>query len=184
MPISVSCPSCGKNLSAPDSSAGKRAKCPGCGQIMTIPEVVLDAESVGTRTAGPPTGLGSVSEPPSTDVASGARQPCPECGEMIVVGAAKCRFCNAIFDPNLKRMKLGGRDAGWEDLRQIASYQRGVIFCILFYFLAIGLAIGLPKTLAFIPGLLFIAQLSAALSLRFSLRQKYTPRARGLPWVF
>jgi hypothetical protein len=32
-----------------------------------------------------------------------ARRPCPECGEMIVAGAAKCRFCGAVFDPRLKK---------------------------------------------------------------------------------
>jgi hypothetical protein len=40
---------------------------------------------------------------PATPGAGGeARRPCPECGEMIMVTAAKCRFCNAIFDPRLK----------------------------------------------------------------------------------
>jgi hypothetical protein len=31
------------------------------------------------------------------------RTPCLACGEMIVRGAAKCRFCGEIFDPVLKQ---------------------------------------------------------------------------------
>jgi len=31
------------------------------------------------------------------------RYPCPACGEMIVRGAAKCRYCDEIFDPVLKQ---------------------------------------------------------------------------------
>jgi len=129
----MSCLSCGKTLSAPDNAAGKKAKCPFCGEIMTVPETVLDAEAVGVGVAGPSGGLGQTTTPPSPAAGSQARQPCPECGEMIVVGAAKCRFCNAIFDPELKKNRLGRRG---EDLRQIASYQRGVIFCILIQVLA------------------------------------------------
>ncbi len=36
MPIPVKC-SCGKQISAPDKLAGKRAKCPGCGEALSIP---------------------------------------------------------------------------------------------------------------------------------------------------
>ena len=38
MPIKMTCPSCGKMLSAPDSAVGKKAKCPSCGEIMIVPE--------------------------------------------------------------------------------------------------------------------------------------------------
>ena len=55
---------------------------------------------------------------------------------MIIVGAAKCRFCNAIFDPQLKLLEKNRPGSGSEELRQIAVYQRGVIFCILIQFLA------------------------------------------------
>jgi hypothetical protein len=48
------------------------------------------------------------------------RRPCPMCGEMIPAKAMKCRFCNTIFDPALrkaeaKRMK-GGGGAGDDDM--------------------------------------------------------------------
>jgi hypothetical protein len=36
MPITVPCP-CGKNLTAPDGLAGKRAKCPSCGDAVEVP---------------------------------------------------------------------------------------------------------------------------------------------------
>ncbi len=119
MPINMNCPSCSKLLAAPDTAAGKRAKCPSCGQIMIVPEVVHDAEEFGSPPLEPstpfsplpsasPTGswLDEMQDPAveSTPPGAGAeaRRPCPECGEMIMVGAAKCRFCNAIFDPRLK----------------------------------------------------------------------------------
>jgi predicted RNA-binding Zn-ribbon protein involved in translation (DUF1610 family) len=118
MPINMSCPSCGKTLAAPDSSAGKKAKCPSCGQIMIIPAAARQAGDFGA----PPTSsepspqasaggeswlddIGGTSATPSAAVTGPGgeeRKPCPECGEMIVAGAAKCRFCNAIFDPRLK----------------------------------------------------------------------------------
>ncbi len=38
------------------------------------------------------------------EVPSDVRRPCAECGEMIASGAAKCRFCGAVFDPRLRHM--------------------------------------------------------------------------------
>ncbi len=52
MPINMNCPSCGKNLSAPDTAAGKKAKCPACGQIMIVPEIVQEAEEFGAAAPG------------------------------------------------------------------------------------------------------------------------------------
>ena len=49
MPINMSCPSCGKTLSAPDSAAGKRAKCPSCGQIMIVPGAAQQAGGLSPR---------------------------------------------------------------------------------------------------------------------------------------
>ncbi len=136
MPIKMNCPSCGKTLAAPDSSFGKKVKCPACGQIMTVPEVAQAAEPVGAGAAGPAGAVGQTSAPPSPAADGETRWPCPECGEMIVAGAAKCRFCNAIFDPKLKLLKTSGPGSGNEELRQIASFQRGVIFSILIQILA------------------------------------------------
>lgn len=124
MSISMACPACGKTLAAPDSAVGKRAKCPACGQIMIVPEAQPEGASGGPA---PPSassgsqpvgdgkessldGLGGPNQAAATgpaDAGGDARRPCPECGEMIMVGAAKCRFCGATFDPRLRR--AGGR---------------------------------------------------------------------------
>jgi len=107
-------------LSAPETAAGKKAKCPTCGQIMTVPEAVQDAEEIGASPSTPFSPLPSAESPqnwldemqgpeaaPATHGPSGeARRPCPECGEMIVAGAAKCRFCGAVFDPRLRRTSM------------------------------------------------------------------------------
>jgi predicted RNA-binding Zn-ribbon protein involved in translation (DUF1610 family) len=116
MPISFSCPQCGKKLKAPDNAVGKRSKCPGCGNPVTCPEPVYDAELV----EAPPPGLGGgdpaadldpdqpyavVEPPPSPASAPESRRPCPMCGEMILTTAAKCRYCGEVFDPTLKKAK-------------------------------------------------------------------------------
>ena len=108
MTIEVSCPACGKTLQAKDSAAGKQAKCPGCGGIISIPEAVLDTvdevqefdqgfDADFDYAAAEQQGPSSPSEQ--------SRRPCPQCGEMIVSGAAKCRFCGEIFDLRLKRQQ-------------------------------------------------------------------------------
>jgi hypothetical protein len=127
MPISFSCPRCGKNLKAPDNAAGKSSKCPGCGSPVTCPEPIYDAELVdpvpggvdpfADMDASRPYGLagpapGASSAPESSGE---ARRPCPMCGEMIVVGAVKCRFCGEIFDPALKKARKKGKKYGSED---------------------------------------------------------------------
>lgn len=128
MPINMSCPSCGKTLAAPDSAAGKRAKCPACSQVMIVP-AAPQAEGSGPPPQPPSTPFTPPSSGPGGEnwldqISGGApaarasapvpggeeRKPCPECGEMIMVGAAKCRFCGAVFDPRLRG--TGFRAAG------------------------------------------------------------------------
>ena len=124
MPISFLCPQCGKKLKAPDEAVGKSSKCPGCGAKVTCPEPIYDAELADAPAAGPD-GVGpygdldpdkpyelAASEPAAAP-AEEARRPCPMCGEMILVGAAKCRYCGEIFDPALKKAK-GSRKHGPE----------------------------------------------------------------------
>lgn len=153
------CPGCGKPIQVPDSAAGKRVKCPACSHVWQIPRRVVDAEAVPGSPGGPmvptvvspptstkqnnwfddmasdtyslasgsalprPTqaGGGSVAEPP--------RRPCPRCGEMIAVGAAKCRFCNAIFDETLRKAKKKKRksSSGDDDDLSVGDW----IVCIL-----------------------------------------------------
>ena len=161
MPIRMNCPSCGKALSAPDASSGKKAKCPDCGQLMVVPEAVHEAESVETAGAGPAAGAAPASGGAMPAMGEPDRRPCPVCGEMIVAGAAKCRFCNAVFDPMLKSAQGRGSGKGNEFLRQVASYQRGLIFSILAqivgYVLLIMTSASHQPALALVPFLLLLA---------------------------
>lgn len=105
MSISVKCEECGKTLKAPDSAAGKKAKCPQCGSVVKIPEAIYEAEEVSeeasnTEEEDPFGGIDSYDSPA---VPGEKRKPCPACGEMIVAGAAKCRYCGEIFDAKLKK---------------------------------------------------------------------------------
>src|SRR5262252_974327 len=110
MPISFSCPQCGKKLKAPDNAVGKTSKCPGCGSPVTCPEPIYDAELVEAPPAVPggvdpyadadPSQAYAMVEPePAAAPAAEPRRPCPMCGEMILATAAKCRYCGEIFDP-------------------------------------------------------------------------------------
>ena len=42
MPIELTC-QCGKRLAAPDDFAGKNVKCPQCSQVVTVPEMMVEA---------------------------------------------------------------------------------------------------------------------------------------------
>jgi predicted RNA-binding Zn-ribbon protein involved in translation (DUF1610 family) len=118
MPINMSCPSCGKTLSAPDAAAGKKAKCPACSQVMIVPGVGTGTEMSSSppddhpaadhASTAPAAGSGTnwlddlgAQAPAQQGADADARRPCPECGEMIATNAVKCRFCGAIFDPRL-----------------------------------------------------------------------------------
>jgi len=103
VPIKVTCAGCGVSLTTPDSSAGKWAKCPKCGQPIQIPEAKVEEEVLEAESSI----FDGLSE---EDMTAGAviqdeRRACPACGEMIVRGAAKCRFCGEIFDATLKQQE-------------------------------------------------------------------------------
>jgi hypothetical protein len=61
MPISVTCPSCGRVCKAPDSKAGGTGTCPGCRATVHIP-----ASSPGSASAGAASPSGSSSTSPSS----------------------------------------------------------------------------------------------------------------------
>lgn len=125
MPISFACPNCGKKLKAPDDAVGKSSRCPGCGNTVTCPEPILDAELIDATAdepgfvldepllpgsgAGQDHGLAGAAAVPAP--AEEVRRPCPMCGEMIVAGAAKCRFCGEIFDESIRKVRSGRRRA-------------------------------------------------------------------------
>jgi hypothetical protein len=147
MPISLTCPSCGKKLRAPDHSAGGRARCPQCQTVLTLPAVnaqheeALDAEPVKAAVGLPPTppppynaetraaprseakaqAGNAVLPVAEAAVAQAAvdvpRQPCPNCGEMIPVGAQQCRFCRTIFDTELRASRETVVHPGWKSVR-------------------------------------------------------------------
>jgi predicted RNA-binding Zn-ribbon protein involved in translation (DUF1610 family) len=118
MPISFQCPQCGKKLKAPESAVGKSSACPGCGGTVTCPEPIYDAEVVDMTLEQPGTSAGldphvnrdddkpyGLVDQGPTAPARDNRRACPMCGEMIMAGAAKCRYCGEVFDPALKKVK-------------------------------------------------------------------------------
>jgi hypothetical protein len=140
MPISFACPKCGKSLKAPDSAAGKSSTCPGCSSRVTCPEPVYDAELV---EAGPSAldiygDIGdekpyAMTPGPADAPAPGteARKPCPMCGEMIVVSAAKCRFCGEIFDPAVKKAARSGKGGKKGKFKGVPAQQRNLVIFLL-----------------------------------------------------
>jgi predicted RNA-binding Zn-ribbon protein involved in translation (DUF1610 family) len=104
MQIRFDCSHCGKKLKAPDDAEGKKVRCPDCGNVVVVPEEIIEAEEV-AEPASPvnaePGYAIEVSPNPAKDDGK-ERHPCPMCGEMILVSAAKCRFCGEIFDPKLR----------------------------------------------------------------------------------
>ncbi len=131
------------DIQIPASMAGKRVKCPGCSHVWQVPGPVVDAEEVPELPAlesrfddlisdSYPLAkdIGGVTGPAGQPAAAGEppRRPCPMCGEMIVVGAAKCRFCNAIFDETLKRTEKKKKRKGGSDEDLTPSEW---VFCII-----------------------------------------------------
>jgi hypothetical protein len=149
---------------------------------MTVPAPAQEAEMFGAAAAAPASYAAPSPAPVPASPSEGGeqRQPCPECGEMIIVGAAKCRFCNAIFDPKLKQM--GGGTS--EKIKQVARDQKNLIYGILFYLLAaissgvvnasagpgpqndasiIRMVVGLVALVAIIAAVVFVIRLAAKL---------------------
>jgi hypothetical protein len=84
MPISVTCPSCGAKLRAPDNAAGRKLACSQCRKSITVP------------TVDPPPQTVTHSRPQNTPVQ--AAKACPACGESILATAKKCKHCGERLD--------------------------------------------------------------------------------------
>ena len=166
MPINMSCPSCGKSLSAPDTAAGKKARCPSCANIMTVPTGVYDAEEISSaapelgQAEYPTVGDNPGFAPPNTIGESAVvvqqppRRPCRMCGEQIVATAGKCRFCGAIFDPRLRAISTGSfATSGFsptERIEQIRSAFKWWWICLA---VGAGLCLTCVGAIVGIPGL-------------------------------
>lgn len=141
------CPSCGQIMIVPDvvheaediyasppepftpySPQPPAGSAPGW--LDDVQEAVAGSQNDPIRTESAQDRLGDMQgvahAPMASDSGGQARRPCPECGEMIVVGAAKCRFCNAIFDP---RLKLQVKRAYGPDDENLSTGEW--VFCIL-----------------------------------------------------
>jgi hypothetical protein len=115
MPIRFECDHCGTKLKAPDGTTGKTTKCLKCARPVTIPEPIYEAEVVDDAGAPEPLGAADffdvatddpydvVGAPATKETGPEQRRPCPMCGEMILIGAAKCRFCGEVFDSALSK---------------------------------------------------------------------------------
>lgn len=104
MPITVSCPTCGKHLTAPDAAGGKVAKCPSCSAKMTLPEAEASSPAADEWTAtpapeqNPPKFARLIVEDyaptqPSADGSQPRMKFCQECGERIRAKAEICPKC-------------------------------------------------------------------------------------------
>ncbi len=168
MPISVTCQECGKGLKAPDALAGKKAKCPQCGAVVPIPVAVVDAELNDDDLSS------DEADAPAAPAAQ--KKPCPMCGEMIQASAAKCRFCGEILDADLRQREKGRtrglQNGSRDDLRAVATFQKGIIVCILVYLVAVGAQFGIPPQLRPILGLglLVLGVVSTVFVFRLAMR--------------
>lgn len=132
MPIKVTCENCGVTLKTADSAAGKKAKCPKCQGPIVVPllaatsEPVLDAEPTPANDDWDDFDQESELAANKADAGSD-REPCPACGEMIVSGAAKCRFCGEYFDANLAKAEKKKATSGEDGRLTVAEWIIAII---------------------------------------------------------
>ena len=92
--IRFTCPSCGRTLSVPASSAGKQSRCPGCNAVSQVPASRPKAAVTPRKETRAPA---APSPSPLTQFA------CPSCRKAVRVAAssagsrAKCPHCGAVL---------------------------------------------------------------------------------------
>jgi hypothetical protein len=102
------------------------------------------------------------------------RRPCPLCGEMILVGAAKCRYCGEIFDETLKRKEKKKKVVSDEDANLTVGDWVGCILCsgiACIYVLVIAIQ-GKPKGWKMVGISLVVQLLWAAVQVGLELAQQ------------
>ena len=119
--IEFACQSCGKELSVPAASAGKKGKCPHCSAVMTIPERSVPVETKSAAPSQPagrwrgtpqpkPKPVAAVKKSPPASAPSPAPQAgakiefsCERCGRVVRVAAAaagqkgQCPQCKSVM---------------------------------------------------------------------------------------
>lgn len=114
MPVKVRCPSCDKQLNAPDAARGKAVKCPGCQTRISVPageddpfeRAVGRAGAKKKKKAGQDTIDFLVNTDLSRAVDSSANL-CPKCGADIPDDAAECPACGV--DPATGQLSEAAR---------------------------------------------------------------------------
>lgn len=102
--IRFCCQQCGKRLSVPDQSAGRRGKCPKCGSVVIVPDkiatIVLHCGNCGRKITVP-------------NIHAGKKGRCPNCKNPVVVPEVKEPvYVQKKDDPADTATRLVGNDIG------------------------------------------------------------------------